>query len=117
MVAIALAGGIPPLIALLASASTRAQEDAAGALFYLSANAENKVMIASPSSPLIAPLLLHLIELQQDAAATLANLSERVQISSAGAVFPLDRAAVIAVYECPGGGGGCTARPRCGRRG
>ncbi len=75
--AIADAGGIQPLIALLSSPSVvGVQENAAGALGVLSVNAENKAAIAS------AGCIPHLIAL-------LASPSAGVQGAAAGALGAL----------------------------
>ncbi len=86
--AIAAAGGIPPLIALLASPSVGVHLEAASALRHLSVNAVNEVTIASAGAPLIALLASTLAGVQECAAGALGNLSVSVEnmvtIASAG---------------------------------
>jgi hypothetical protein len=93
--AIAVAGGILPLITLLASPSVVTQENAGRALCNLSMSAENRATIASVGGipPLIARLASPSVDLQLHAARALSNLSvnveNKVKIASAGGIAPL----------------------------
>ena len=74
--AIASAGGIPPIVALLLSpSSARLPREAAGALVNLSADVENRVPIASSGGipPLVALLALLSVDTQEAAASVLFN--------------------------------------------
>jgi hypothetical protein len=73
--AIASAGGIPPIVALLLSPSARLPREAAGALVNLSADVENRVPIASSGGipPLVALLALLSVDTQEAAASVLFN--------------------------------------------
>ena len=92
---IVLAGGLPPLIALLSSGTPLAQEYAAAALFSLSFNADNKVVIAQARgvSPLIALLSSGTSTASEEAVGTLLNLAAnpdiKDEIRSAGGLPPL----------------------------
>ena len=95
-VAIAKAGGIPPLVALLQSGTDGQKEAALGALRNLSVNAENKVTIAQAGA--IAPLVVltqsGTAGQKETAAIVLQNLSannaeNQVAIAKAGGIPPL----------------------------
>jgi HEAT repeat protein len=93
--ALAAAGIIPPLIALLSSPSADVQHAATGALANVGISAENKVTIVSAGAlPLLITLLSsHSVGVQGAAAAALRNLGasaeNKVAIATAGAMPPL----------------------------
>ena len=111
----------PPVVFLLSLRCCRVGQRAGSCcgarrlIHGLRMNDENIVTIASAggNQPLIALLSSHSAGVQRDAAAAMANLSAiteigfRVQLSLAGLPFPLDRAAVVTIYECSGDGDGC----------
>jgi len=95
-VAIAQAGGIAPLVALTRSGSAGAQEKAAGALWILARDADNKVAIAQAGgiAPLVALTRSGSAGAQENAAAALmvlahGNDDNRVAIAQAGGIAPL----------------------------
>ncbi|GLC57934.1 hypothetical protein PLESTB_001291300 [Pleodorina starrii] len=94
-VAIAQAGGIPPLVKLLNSSDTGVQEQAAGALGVLAGNDANQVAIAQAGGipPLVKLLNSSDTGVQEQAAGALGvlagNDANQVAIAQAGGIPPL----------------------------
>ncbi|KAJ7296244.1 hypothetical protein O6H91_10G051100 [Diphasiastrum complanatum] len=94
-IVIAYAGAIKPLVALLASADPKTQENAVTALLNLSLNDNNKSEIAASGAiePLVTVLQVGSTEAKENAAATLFSLSvmdeNKVLVGASDAIPPL----------------------------
>ncbi|CAL1157836.1 unnamed protein product, partial [Cladocopium goreaui] len=93
--AIAAAGGIPPLVALVTSGSDSAKEPAAGALRNLAMNDQNMAAIAAAGGipPLVALVTSGSDSAKEQAARALINLAlndqNKAAIAAAGGIPPL----------------------------